>query len=123
MDRATRERRAPRHTLEILTITAVTLAAMTAAFAATPTKFLDDPKVDEVGVAVSADYVAWSSNSETRPDRWNTYVRPIGGGPATRVSREGMQSSQLGIDGSTVVYQVYNGSNDNLKMYDAATRT
>jgi len=109
--------------LSILAITAVTLVAMTAAFAATPTEVLDDPKADEVGVAVSVDYFAWSSNSETRPDQWNTYVRSIGGGPATRLNPKGTQSDNLGIDGSTVVYLVFNGSNDNLHMYDAATQT
>jgi len=101
----------------------LTLVAVTPAFAATPTKVLDDPKVNEVGVDVSVDYFAWSSNSEKRPDRWNTYVRPIGGGPATKVNRNGTQSDNFGIDGSTVVYEAYNGSNDNLHMYDAATQT
>ena len=84
---------------------------------------LDDPAVDEVGVAVSADYFAWSSNSETSPDQWNTYVRPVGGGEATKLNPNGTQSDNFGIDGSTVVYEVFNGSNDDLKMYDAATQT
>jgi len=123
VDHVARERRTPRRVWAILAIAAVTLVAMTAASAASPTKVLDDPKVDEVGVAVSVDYFAWSSNSETRPDRWNTYVRPIGGGPATRVNPKGTQSDNLGIDGSTVVFQVYNGHDDNLQMYDAATQT
>ena len=102
---------------------ALTLVGMTPAFAASPTVVLDDPNVNEVGVAVSADYFAWSANSETSPGQWNTYVRPIGGGPATRLNPDGTQSDNFGIDDSTVVYTVFNGSNDNLHMYDASTQT
>ena len=101
----------------------LTLAEMTPAFAASPTVVLDDPALNEVGVDASVDYFVWSSNSEKQPDRYNTYVRPIGGGKATQVNPKGTQSDDFGIDGSTVVYQVFNGRNDNLKMYDAATRT
>lgn len=102
---------------------ALTLAGATPAFAASPTVVLDDPNVNEVGVAVSTDYFAWSANSDASPGQWNTYVRPIGGGAATRLNPGGTQSDNFGIDGSTVVYVVYNGSNDNLHMYDASTQT
>lgn len=104
-------------------IVVLTLFAMTAASAASPTKFLDDPKVDELAVAASVDYLVWSADSEARPGHYNTYVRPIGGGPATRVNRRGTRSDSVGIDGSTVAYMVFNGSNDNLKLYDAVTQT
>jgi hypothetical protein len=109
--------------IAIGSVVALTFVAMTAASAASPTRVLDDPKVNEVGVAASVGYFAWSSNSERHPGQYNTYVRPSSGGPATRVNPKGTTSDNLGIEGSTVVYQVYNGSDDNLQMYDAATHT
>jgi len=99
----------------------VTLAGMPAAHAATLTKVVDDPDVDEASVAVSVDYFAWSQNSAGHPRHYNTYVRPVGGGDAVRVNPRGTGSFNVGIDGDTVVYQRTHRDDGDLALYDATT--
>jgi hypothetical protein len=98
------------------------LFAMPAANAATLTKVMDDPDVDESSVAVSVDYFAWSQNSASHPRHYNTYVRPAGGGDAVRVNPRRTNSYNVGIDGSTVVYQRSRRGDGDLALYDAATQ-
>ncbi len=99
------------------------LLATAAAYAAVPDKVLDDPRVDESAAAASPDYFAWSQNLRSRPNQYNSYVRPSGGGPRVRVNPVGTKSYSVGIDGSLVVYQFTRREDDNLHSCDAATQT
>ena len=108
----------------IATIAAISAFALAvpSASAATPQKVMDDRDVDELAFAASADYAVWSANSQARPRHYNSYVGPRDGTSATRVNPKGTDSYSVGIDGSTVVYQVTNAGGWDLGMYDAATQ-
>ncbi len=103
-------------------VVALSVVAVTPASAATPTKVLDEKNVAEISVAASIDYLVWAANSGARPQRFNAYVRPVGGGAAVRVNPSHTMSFTVGIDGSMVVYSVVRRRHpDDLALYDAAT--
>jgi hypothetical protein len=99
------------------------LVVSSVAYAATPEEVLDEPGVNEDSSAASPTYFAWSQNLPSKPNQYNTYVRPSGGGARVRVNPEGTRSYNVGIDGSMVVYQSTKRDNGNLRFYDAATQT
>jgi hypothetical protein len=101
---------------------AIALLATAIAYAAVPEEVLDEPGVSEDSSAGSPDYLAWTQNSPSKPNRFNTYVRPSGGGPRVRVNPDGTRSFDAGIDGSMVVYQSTRHDNGNLQFYDALTQ-
>ncbi len=109
--------------IALVLIGVLTLGVMPTAEAATLTKVTDDRDVDEGSVAVSGTYFAWSQNSIAHPSHYNSFVRPVGGGDPVRVNPRGTRSYSVGIDGSTVVYQVSRHGHGNLALYDAATDT
>ncbi|MET0713551.1 MAG: hypothetical protein ABWY57_01445 [Mycetocola sp.] len=96
------------------------IAITTLAYAATPEVVLDEPGVSEGVPSASGGYLAWTANSEAKPNRFNSYVQQ-GAGPVVRVNPKGTQSFFAAIDGTTVVYQ--EGSHDawNLRFFDAVT--
>lgn len=109
--------RALRRTV-VLAVMASVLSSVTLALAATPEKVLNDPGVSEGSSAASDGYLVWSANSEARPGRFNSYVMADGEKPV-RVNRVGTHSNYISIDGTTVVFQEDEGSNDDLWFYDA----
>ena len=106
----------------LILISTVVLLATAVAYGAVPEKVRDDPRVDERASAASPDYFAWTQNLRSRPDQYNSYVRPSGGGQRVRVNPLGTRSYGVGIDGSLVVYQSTR-EDGNLHFYDAATQT
>jgi hypothetical protein len=101
---------------------AILLLAQSVAQAATPTKVLDRAGVDESTEAASTSYFAWSQNLPSKPNHYNTYVRPIAGGSRQRVNQKGTKSYTVGIDGSLVVFDANRGEDSDLRFYDAATQ-
>ena len=103
------------------------LLATSVAYAAVLDPVQDNPKVHEISGAASPTYFAWTQNLRSRPNQYNSYVRPSGGGSRVRVNPTGTRSFSVGIDGSLVVYQSTRQStrrdNGNLHFYDAATQT
>jgi hypothetical protein len=100
---------------------AVALASTVIAWAVVPEKVLDDPALNEQSSAASPAYFAWSQNLPSKPNQYNTYVQPTGGGPRVRVNPEGTRSYTVGIDGSMVVYDAERHNNQNVRFFDAAT--
>jgi len=93
------------------------------AWAAVPEKVIDERGVNEDSAAASPTYLAWSQNLPSKPNQYNTYVRPAAGGARARVNPDGTKSYTVGIDGSMVVYDWQRrGDNRNLSFFDAATQ-
>jgi hypothetical protein len=84
---------------------------------------LDRAGVDESTEAASTSYFAWSQNLPSKPNHYNTYVRPIAGGSRERVNPKGTKSYTVGIDGSLVVFDANRQDDSDLGLYDAATQT
>ena len=100
---------------------ALALISTLIAWAAVPERVLDEPGVNEDSSAASPAYFAWSQNLPSKPNQYNSYVRPVGGGPRVRVNPDGTRSYSVGIDGSMVVYDSQRHDNQNLQFFDAAT--
>jgi hypothetical protein len=113
-----------RRAIGVLAIGAIIVVALASVgYAAVPEKVLDKPGLNEDSPAASPDYFAWVQNVRSNRHRYNTYVRPSGGGDRVRVNPKGTNSYNVGIDGSLIVYQSRAlHDDDNLEFYDAATQ-
>ena len=96
------------------------LLVASVAVAASLERVVDRPGVNEFIGAGSDSYFVWSANSKAHPNRYNDYIRPIGGSGRTRINPPGTQGYGPAIDGTTVVYGFDRGDG-NLGLYEAST--
>ncbi len=101
---------------------ALASAAMLVVFVATTAQAVTEVPVistsdNEYNPAGSADYLAWTVWTGTKNI---AYASEVGGEPF-RVSRRGKQGYVGGIDGTTLVYQEYDGSFSNIYLFDLVT--
>ena len=109
-----------RRSIGLAAILALVVAA--AAQAASLDEVLDDPAVNESFSSASDGYLAWTANSEARPRRVHSYVMADAGSPV-RVNPNGTQSFGSAIDGTTIVYEEFDGEQNDLWFFDAVTET
>jgi hypothetical protein len=71
----------------------------------------------ELFPAADDTYVAWTANTNRRPNRFNVYFSQSGG-PKQRVNPPGTQADTGGIDGTELIYSEFTPDGSDLVLYD-----
>jgi len=86
----------------------------TAAFTAVPVRA--NQAIDETDAAARPGRFAWDQDSTALPGHFDLYAHVSG--VTIRVNRPGTQGLGGGIDGSTIVFEQYQGGSDRTFLYD-----
>jgi hypothetical protein len=117
-----RGRRAVGSCLLILVVMSVLVAASSPARASAPEVVLDGPRVGEYQPIRGAGWIAWQQNTRKRPTHYDLYVRPVAGGPKSRVNAKGLNGANGDIEGNLLVYQQFRRKGSGLRFFDLTTR-
>jgi hypothetical protein len=76
------------------------------ALSLTPAPVRANQDLNEIVPAAQGDWIAWSQNSTTRPQKYNLYLQRTGH-PRVKVNRAGTEGFAGGFSGSVFVYDEY----------------
>ena len=109
------------HLLILAVTTAVLLAASSPARASAPEVVLDGPRVGEYQPIRGGGWIVWQQNTRKRPNHYDLYVRPVAGGPKSKVNSKGLNGANGDIQDNLLVYQQFRRKGSGLRFFDLTT--
>jgi hypothetical protein len=107
--------------LTLAVVMAALVATASSARAAAPEPILDGPRVGEYQPIRGGGWIAWQQNTRKRPNHYDLYVRPVGGGSTFRVNAKGLSGANGDIEDNLLVYQQFRKKRSGLRFFDLTT--
>ena len=107
--------------MTLAVVMAVPVSTASFARAAAPEVILDGPRVGEYQPIRGDGWLAWQQNTRKRPNHYDLYVRPVGGGSTSRVNAKGLNGANGDIEDNRLVYQEFRRKRSGLRFFDLTT--